>query len=267
MKRVRIIAFLLSVLLLVSFSAQITLAATTMDDILKRGKLVVATDMTAVPMQYRDADGNPTGFTVDLMNVAAEKMGVELEWQDLAWESLIPSLMAGKVDMIAANMSMTLERAKSIRFSDPYFLTGIVVLSRKEAGFTDWTQLAAPDVKMGATMGSVHADYIEANWGKKASLYDNLAEWVTDLKLKRIDGVMDDEMICVEIVKKNPELEIVPGYVRPDTYGLAFRQDPESDSLVYWFNLFLKTVKLTGEYNEIYKKYVGRDWKPAWVID
>ncbi len=36
---------------------------------------------------------------------------------------------------------------------------------------------------------------------------------------------MDDEMICIELVNKNPDLKILDGYVRPDTYGLAFRQD------------------------------------------
>ncbi len=42
--------------------------------------------MTAVPMQYRDASGKPTGFTVELMELAAREMGVELVWQDVAWE-------------------------------------------------------------------------------------------------------------------------------------------------------------------------------------
>ncbi len=243
------------------------LAATTLENVVKSGKLTVATDMTAVPMQYRDASGNPTGFTVELMELAAKEMGVELVWQDVAWESLIPSLLSGKVDMIAANMSMTLTRMKSIRFSDPFFLTGIVAITRKDSPLQNWKELADPSVKMGATMGSVHADFIEQEWGKDASLYDNLAEWMTDIKLGRIDSVMDDEMICVELVNKNPDLKILDGYVRPDTYGLAFRQDKDSDSLVEWFNWFLKWEKLTGEYGKIYEKYVGKAWEPSFIID
>jgi len=85
---------------------------------------------------------------------------------------------------------------------------------------------------------------------------------MTDLKLGRIDSVMDDEMICIELANKNPELKILEGYVRPDTYGLAFRQDQDSDSLVNWFNWFIKWEKLTGEYGKIYEKYVGKELVP-----
>lgn len=259
--------FLCVIALVFLFFATTTFAATTLEEIVKKGKIVVATDMTAVPMQYRDPTGKPTGFTVELMELAAKYMGVEIEWQDMAWESLIPSLLTKKVDMIAANMSMTLTRMKTIRFSDPFFLTGIRVLARKDSKMVSWKDIADPSVKIGATMGSVHADYVEKQLKKKPFLYENLAEWLNDLKIGRIDAVMDDEMLCIELVKKNPELKMLDGYVRPDTYGLAFRQDPESDSLVNWFNWFIKWIKLTGEYGEIYKKYTGMEWTPSPIID
>lgn len=258
---------ILCLLVLVLLVSMVVFAASTLEEIVKRGKIIVATDMTAVPMQYRDASGNPTGFTVELMELAAQEMGVEIEWKDLAWESLIPSLLSSKVDMIAANMSMTLTRCKSVRFSNPYFLTGIVCLARADSDFTSWKDLKADGVKMGATMGSVHADFIEESWGKEASLYESLAEWVTDLGIKRIDGVMDDEMILIEVSNKNPNLKVLDGYVRPDTYGLTFRQDQESDSLVYWFNWFLDWEKLNGNYGAIYEKYVGKEWTPNPIID
>jgi polar amino acid transport system substrate-binding protein len=108
----KLLVFVVIALLLVSS----TLVATTLENIVKKGKIVVASDMTAVPMQYRNPTGKPTGFTVELMELAAKEMGVQIEWQDMAWESLIPSLLSGKVDMIAANMSMTLTRMKSIVF-------------------------------------------------------------------------------------------------------------------------------------------------------
>ncbi len=263
MKRLIGLVVLLSVVMLPAF----LFAASTLEEIIKRGKIIVATDMTAVPMQYRDPSGKPTGFTIELMELAAKYMGVEIEWNDMAWESLIPSLLTKKVDMIAANMSMTLTRLKTIRFSDPFFLTGIRVLARKDSKMVSWKDIADPSVKIGATMGSVHADYIEKQLKKKPFLYENLAEWLNDLKKGRIDAVMDDEMLCIELVKNNPELKILEGYVRPDTYGFAFRQDPESDSLVNWFNWFIKWIKLTGEYGEIYKKYTGMEWSPSPIID
>ena len=183
--------------------------------------------MTAVPMWYRDPAGKPTGFTVELMELAARK-----------WESdRMAGYGLGKPYSFAPLGKSRYDRREHVDdphqneidpFSDPYFLTGIVAIARKDSPLVSWKDLAAPSVKMGATMGSVHADFIEQTWGKKASLYDNLAEWMTDLKLGRIDSVMDDEMICIELANKNPELKILEGYVRPDTYGLAFRQDQDS---------------------------------------
>jgi len=255
---------ILTVLVLVSVMA---ISATTLENVIKRGKLIVATDLTAIPMQYRDAQGNPTGFVVEMMNLAAQNLGVELEWRDMAWESLIPSLTSRKVDMIAANMSMLLTRAKSIRFSDPYFLTGVKMLVRADTEVENWEEFKDPKLKLGETMGSSHADWIEANWNRDVSLYDNMAEWVTELKNGRIDGVMDDEMLVLDIVKREPSLKALPGYIRVDMYGLAFNQGTDDDSIVDWFNLFLKWIKLTGEYGEIYENYVGAEWQPSWVID
>jgi polar amino acid transport system substrate-binding protein len=258
----------LLVLLVVScLVVTMTLAATTLETVIRRGKLIVATDLTAIPMQYRDAQGKPTGFVVEMMELAAEKLGVVLEWRDMAWESLIPSLTSRKVDMIAANMSMLLTRAKSIRFSDPYFLTGVKMLVRADTKVESWEEFKDPKLRIGETMGSSHADWIEANWKRDIHLYDNMAEWVTELKNGRIDGVMDDEMLVLDIVKREPTLKALPGYIRVDMYGLAFNQGTDDDSIVDWFNLFLKWIKLTGEYGDIYEKYVGTEWQPTWVID
>lgn len=244
-----------------------TSAVPTLEKVVKSGTLVVGTDFTAVPMVYRDASGKPTGFTVELMELAAQEMGITIKWQDIAWESLLPSLSSGKVDMIAANMSMTLSRMKSVRFSDPYFKTGIVVMARKNSSLSTWNDAVAPSVKMGETMGSSHAQFIEKNWGKKPALYDNMVEYLTDLKAGRIDAVMEDEMLVVDILKKNPDLKVLSGFVRPDVYGLTFRQDAESDSLVDWFNWFLKWEKLNGNYSKLYEKYVNKEWEPSFVID
>lgn len=253
---------LFSVFLILCVTAAMAFAEPTLTSIVKKGVITVGTDMTAVPMQYRDASGKPTGFTVELMELAAKEMGVTIKWEDLAWESLIPSLLTNKVDMIAANMSMTLSRMKSVRFSDPYFSTGIVVLARKNSSLSKWTDAAATNVKMGATMGSTHSDYMQQNWNKKPALYENLTEWLADLKNGRIDGVMEDQLIALDLAKKNSELKVLSGFVRPDTYGLTFRQDQDSDSLVNWFNWFIKWEKMNGSYGKIYEKYVGSEYTP-----
>ncbi len=253
-------------LFMLIMSTQIALAADDLfGNVLEKGELVVGTDMTAIPMQFRDKDGNPTGFTVEMMELLGQKLGVKITWVDYQWESLIPSLLSSKVDMIAANMSMTLERMKTIRFSNHYFLTGITCVALKDSKFESWEELDSPDVTIGTTMGSVHAEFIENNMKAKASLYDNRSEYLTDLKNGRIDAVMDDEIICLDIVKAEPDIKLLKGLVRADMYGLAFRQGQETDRMVEWVNNFLLNNKLMGDYNTLYEKWFGKEWEPSWI--
>jgi len=253
-------------LFMLIMSTQIALAADDLfGNVLEKGELVVGTDMTAIPMQFRDKDGNPTGFTVEMMELLGQKLGVKITWVDYQWESLIPSLLSSKVDMIAANMSMTLERMKTIRFSNHYFLTGITCVALKDSKFESWEELDSPDVTIGTTMGSVHAEFIENNMKAKASLYDNRSEYLTDLKNGRIDAVMDDEIICLDIVKAEPDIKLLKGLVRADMYGLAFRQGQETDRMVEWVNNFLLNIKLMGDYNTLYEKWFGKEWEPSWI--
>ena len=271
------VVFSVLVLILAIFFASCSNASSTAESntveepvlakILKRGKIIVASDFTAPPMQFLDSQGKATGMTVELINKAAEYLGVQVEWQDLAWESLIPSLQTGKVDMIAANMSITLERKKSIRFTDPVMVTGISVLVQDAANVQSWSEMASPDKIMGATMGSVHAEFIKNNWKKETKQYEGSQDWINELKQGRIDGVMDDELLLAQISKTNPDLVLAPGYVRPDTYGWAMRQGVQTDSLIDWFNWYIKWIKMTGEYNEIYEKYVGLPWSPDPIMD
>lgn len=114
-------------------------------------------------------------------------------------------------------------------------------------------------------MGSVHADFIEKNMKAKASLYDNRSEYLTDLKNGRVDAVMDDEIVCMDIVKAESDIKFLKGLVRADTYGLTFRQGSETDRLVEWVNNYLLNVKLMGDYGQLYEKWFGKKWEPSWI--
>ena len=237
----------------------------TLQRVLRAGKLVIATDLTAVPIQFKDAQGRPTGLIVELIEIAGKELGVTVDWQDMAWESLIPSLTEGKVDMIAANMSMTLNRMKTIRFSNPYMFTGVFVMARKDGGFNSWKQVL--DRKnLAVTMGSSHAAFLRERYNYEPKQYESGPEWVAELRAGRIEGVMDDELLLLEMVAQNPEFTVLPDAVRADTYGLAFRQGVAEDNLVNWFNWFLTWAKLEGTFGDIYKKYVGKDWEPHPIV-
>src|SRR5690554_5151414 len=97
--------------------------ANSLQNIQQRGKVRILINTGVPPFTFIDDSGNPTGLCVELGRLVGEKMGVAVEFVDVDWAGLIPSLMSGRADMIGDRLSATLERAMNVSFSDPYLLT------------------------------------------------------------------------------------------------------------------------------------------------
>lgn len=90
---------------------------------LDRDVLVVGTEATFKPFEFRNDANEIVGFDIDMMSFIADKLGKKFEVVDMAFDALIPSLIAGKIDIIAASMKATPERAKRVAFSQVYYQT------------------------------------------------------------------------------------------------------------------------------------------------
>ena len=93
-------------------------------------KLVVGTDGVFPPFGYME-NGKVVGFDMDLISEIAKNLGYEVEFKVQSFDSLIPSLKAGKLDVIASGMSATEERKKSVDFTEEYFMSKQVYLRKK----------------------------------------------------------------------------------------------------------------------------------------
>jgi polar amino acid transport system substrate-binding protein len=83
--------------------------------------LKVVSDIAYAPFEFFDEKHQATGFDIDLMNAIAADLGYKAEFETSAFDGLIPSLQAGKYDCVISAMTITPERAKSVKFSEPYF--------------------------------------------------------------------------------------------------------------------------------------------------
>ena len=95
-----------------------------------KGKLVMATNAEFPPYEFREGD-KITGFDVDMMTAVCDKLGYELQIDDMAFESVIPAVQSGKADVGVAGLSVTPDREKNVKFSDSYTVTHLVVMVRK----------------------------------------------------------------------------------------------------------------------------------------
>jgi polar amino acid transport system substrate-binding protein len=190
----------------------------------------VGIDVPYPPFSYIDEQGNPTGFDVDSMKWIAADQGFEVEFQQVAWDGIIPALQAGKIDIIYSGMTITPERAEKVSFSNPYWTVNQDVVANEDSAVTIDDVLAG-NATIGTQRGCTAAVWVEENLVGKGlmpeedlKLYDNTPLAVNDLTSGRVDVVMYDDLVLKDIIEGKAVKKI--GFVETrEDFGIALRQD------------------------------------------
>lgn len=221
-------------------------------DVTKTKKLVVGTNATYAPFEYIQ-DGEVVGFDIDLINAIGEKLGYEVEVIDQSFDGLIPSLKAGKIDIIVAGLSATDERKKSVDFTDVYFKSSQVFLKRKN----DDTINTKEDLNgkyVAAQLGSIQEEAIKQIPGAILVTNESAQNLVLDLSAGKVDAISLDNIVALEYLKNNPDVEIF--LTENVGAGMAMALDKgKYPELLKQINEELKNMKENGEYVELAKKY------------
>lgn len=233
--------------------------ASNLRKIVQRGTLVVGMELKFWPFEYVDDQGTPQGFDVDIAKTLADRLGVKLEIKDMAWTGLIPALSAGKIDLIISGLTGTLERAKSITFSSPYYTTGLcTLLSLKKAeGVTTVDDLNAEGRVIAVRSGTT-ADVLVGKRFPKATInrYPDETSCVAEVVAGRADAFLYDQISVAKHQRQNPETTraiLVPFTYEPFCIGL---QKGDFD-LWQWLEMYLTTIKNDGTLAQLYKKHFG----------
>jgi polar amino acid transport system substrate-binding protein len=235
-------------------------AADKLDDIISSGTLRCAVVLDFPPMGMRDASNTPVGFDVDYCNDLAAALGVTAEVVETTFPERIPALMSGAVDVAVASTSDTLERAKTVGFSIPYYAFENAVVISEGADIADWEGMRGKTV--GATAGTYEAIWLEGKieeWGEgEFRPYQNQA----DVFLALSQGQLDATVSTVEVAEANVTSGNFPGIsivdkapMVPDYVALITLR--EEYGLINYMNLFINQQVRTGRYTELYKKWVG----------
>jgi hypothetical protein len=130
-----------------------------LDDIIASGKLRCAVVLDFPPMGSRDEKNEPIGYDVDTCNDLAKALGVKAEIVETPFPDRIPALVSGRADIGVASTSDTLQRAKTIGFSIPYFAFKMVVLTKKGTNISSYNSLKGR--KTGSVTGTFEAIALE----------------------------------------------------------------------------------------------------------
>lgn len=232
-----------------------------LESVKEKGELVVGCDPTIEGVCYLDpVSGDVTGFIPEVINGYAEEIGCTVKWEVLEWSAMLTAVNSGKVDMIAANMNMTLERASQIVFSDPYFVDHGKGCVAKDSEYNSLDDLKEQAVKIGVTEGSAYEELVPQLFPEAETVTLAAGTWQDALSSGLIDVAFDDGVVFAGPLATNENIRLLDGNGPSYLNGCAFAAG--NYVMKDTFNLYLQRLKVSGDYADIYIQYMGTDWEP-----
>jgi ABC-type amino acid transport substrate-binding protein len=232
--------------------------AGTLQNVKARGKLIVGVKTDFPPFGFLDKKGVNTGLDIDIAKALSKELfGHEkaVEFVTVTSENRISFLTSGRVDLLAATLTITEERKKQVDFSIPYFITGETILVRADSNITKYQDLAGK--KVATVRGSIGDSAIgEMVPDAERIKFERNVEALEALKNGRVEAFVQDFVLLYALLQKNRGLKMAGATpFRPGHYGLAVRKGDEE-----WLDLInatLTKMKETGEFDKLLDRWFG----------
>lgn len=220
--------------------------------------LTMATNAEFPPYEFYEGD-KVVGIDAEIAAVIAEKLGMELEIVDTAFDSIIPAIVAGKYDMGMAGMTVTDERLEEVNFSESY-ATGVqVVIVNEGSKITTVDDLTGGKnytigVQTGTT-GDLYSTWdIEDEGLGTVSRFNKGADAVEALKIGKVDCVIIDNEPAKAFVAESEGLKILDTAYAEEQYAIAVSK--ENTELLDNINKALAELTADGTLQKVVDKYI-----------
>ena len=187
-------------------------AARPLQDVLNYGTLRVGVALFP-PWTMRDASGELTGFEIDVARKLAEDMNVDVEFNLYPWDRIILGLESGEIDIIAAGLSITPERALHVAFSRPYATSGTTLATNLQttSDVTSLDDLNDAFYTIAAIAGSAAEELARRIFPRaELQLYEDAETASSALVAGEVDAYLDNEPIPTFLSLENPSVVDVP---------------------------------------------------------
>lgn len=250
--------FLLAGLLTVAAAHTSPAHAASVSDIQKKGVLVLGTDPTFAPFEFKGADGQIQGFEIDIARAVAKDLGVKLEIRAVGFGALMPqSVTSGRVDMAISAITITPERSKIVSFSAPYFRSAqvFIVKGGNPDKFAWPADIGGKVVGVQAsTTGQYAANDLLKPKGATIKVYDDFAAGLADVRAGRIAALIGDAPTVDDLKKRLPgQFDQAGRPLVSEDYGMVFKKGSD---LAAAANKTLARMKKSGEYQKLLNKWI-----------
>lgn len=218
------------------------------------GVLTVGTNAEFPPFEYVGDDGEPDGFDMALVKAIGEKLGVEVQIENMEFASLVSSI-GSKIDVAAAGMTVTDERKETVDFTNSYYeaVQYVILPADSDIATADDLKDKAIGVQLGTT-----GDFIAEELTSNVSQYNKAVDAVNDLVNGRVDLVIIDKNPALVFESKfEGQVVAVDGAqfgFEPEEYAIAL---PKGDTaLADQINAAIDELKADGTFDELVKTYI-----------
>ena len=217
------------------------------------GKLTMATNATFPPYEMTTDAGEFEGIDIETAQAIADKLGLELQIDDMDFDAALLSVQQGKADIVMAGVTVTDERKAVMDFSDSYAtgIQSIIVPEGSDIATAD--DLAGK--KIGTQRGTTGYIYCSDDFGdKNVVAYDDGLTAVQALNNGQVDAVVIDNAPAQEFVAANPGLKVLDTSYAEEDYAIGMAKGSALEDAV---NKALEELKADGTLQAIVDKYIN----------
>ena len=218
------------------------------------GAIRMITEATFPPYEFRQGT-EIVGIDVEICKAIAKELGKELKVEDVEFDSVLPSLIAGKAELAAAGITVTEDRKMMVDFSHPYVRTGIVFVFAKDKPFDAEKAEEAKGKRIGVQNGTTSADYVRKDLGQEPEMFDSPASAFAAMKAGKVDVVIADIDPAKAVIKGEPDYDISE-LLTVEEYAVAIKKgQPE---LLAAVNKVIDELDASGRLDEIKDEWTAK---------
>ena len=250
----KLIALILTTLLVLSCMTACA-SGKTLADVQEAGKLTIATSPDFPPFEYLAEDGSVVGIEIDILNLVCAELGVELDIQQMDFDSVLPGVQTGKYDLGASGISGDPEREENTLFTVPYCLAAQAIVALKDSPITCKADLEGKSV---AVQTGTTAEEVCMGAGYTVNAYTANTDAQQALLTGKVDAWGIDDLTAADMVKlynadNGETLVVLAEAMTTEPYAFAFMKG--SEDLAGPINEVLNKLLNDGTIADIFAKY------------